>query len=201
MLFERAGNRAYENGSGGAFIDHVDSEGFDFFSPRGYDKIYREGKKVPSNLIDISVPMIAAVDGPATVHSEYVLLADIVIATRDTVLGQGALRLRDPFALAGGHWLHPWPHVRAHATDHRRRASEGARRGQRDRSAPASWIGHARSRGASRTSCRILLFAESGPRQGTARRRVESTDGRRDNHDRPKRTMRRSIENRQPRAT
>src|SRR6267378_2754137 len=33
-------------GAGEAFIDQMDVEGFDFFSPRGYDKIYREGKKV-----------------------------------------------------------------------------------------------------------------------------------------------------------
>jgi enoyl-CoA hydratase/carnithine racemase len=43
-------------GAGEAFIDRIDGEGFDFFSPRGYDKIYREGKKILSNLIDIPVP-------------------------------------------------------------------------------------------------------------------------------------------------
>jgi enoyl-CoA hydratase/carnithine racemase len=72
-------------GAGEAFIDRIDAEGFDFASPRGYDKIYREGKKVPANLIDIPAPVIAAVNGPVTVHSEYVLLCDIVIATPDTI--------------------------------------------------------------------------------------------------------------------
>jgi len=101
-------------GAADAFIDRIDPEGFDFFSPRGYDKIYREGKKVLSNLLDIPVPVIAALNGPTTVHSEYVLLADIVIATPDTVFqGQAALRLRDragrrhSLALAGGHRLDP----------------------------------------------------------------------------------------------
>ncbi len=65
-------------GAGEAFIDQMDVEGFDFFSPCGYDKIYREGKKVLANLIDIPVPVIAALNGPTTVHSEYALLADIV---------------------------------------------------------------------------------------------------------------------------
>jgi enoyl-CoA hydratase/carnithine racemase len=32
-------------GSGDAFMDTIDGEGFDFFSPAGYDKIWREGKK------------------------------------------------------------------------------------------------------------------------------------------------------------
>jgi hypothetical protein len=51
-----------------------DPDGFDFFSPRGYDKIYREGKKVLMNILDIVVPMIAAVNGPARLHSEYIRL-------------------------------------------------------------------------------------------------------------------------------
>src|SRR5258705_5012202 len=33
-------------GAGEAFIDRIDSVSFDFFSPRRYDKIYREGYKV-----------------------------------------------------------------------------------------------------------------------------------------------------------
>jgi enoyl-CoA hydratase/carnithine racemase len=72
-------------GSGGAFMESISPEGFDFFSPRGFDKIYREGKKVLSNILDIEVPMIAAVNGPVRLHTEYVLLADIVLATPATV--------------------------------------------------------------------------------------------------------------------
>jgi len=72
-------------GAGDAFMDSISPEGFDFFSPRGYDKIYREGKKVLMNLLDIEVPVIAALNGPVRLHSEYVLLADIVLATPTTV--------------------------------------------------------------------------------------------------------------------
>ena len=72
-------------GSGSAFMESISPEGFDFFSPRGYDKIYREGKKVLMNILDIEVPLIAAVNGPVRLHSEYVLLADIVLATPATV--------------------------------------------------------------------------------------------------------------------
>src|ERR1700740_1403154 len=62
-------------GSGDAFMETITPDGFDFFSPRGYDKIYREGKKVLMNLLDIPVPVIAALNGPTTVHSEYALPA------------------------------------------------------------------------------------------------------------------------------
>jgi enoyl-CoA hydratase/carnithine racemase len=72
-------------GSGSAFMASISPEGFDFFTPQGYDKIYREGKKVLMNILDIEVPLIAAVNGPVRLHSEYILLADIVLATPSTV--------------------------------------------------------------------------------------------------------------------
>ena len=72
-------------GSGDAFMESNQSEGFDFFTPQGYDKIDREGRKVLMNILDIEVPLIAAVNGPVRLHSEYILLADIVLATPSTV--------------------------------------------------------------------------------------------------------------------
>src|SRR6201997_822962 len=72
-------------GSGNAFMETISPEGFDFFTPQGYDKIYREGRKVLMNILDIEVPLIAAVNGPMRLHTEYVLLADIVLATPSTV--------------------------------------------------------------------------------------------------------------------
>jgi enoyl-CoA hydratase/carnithine racemase len=72
-------------GSGTAFMESITPDGFDFSSPRGYDKIYREGKKILMNILDIEVPLIAAVNGPVRLHSEYILLADIVLATPSTV--------------------------------------------------------------------------------------------------------------------
>ncbi|MBA3878988.1 MAG: crotonase [Sphingobium sp.] len=72
-------------GSGDAFMDAIDPEGFDFFTPEGYDKILREGRKVLSNILDIEVPMITALNGPVLLHSEYALLTDIILATPETV--------------------------------------------------------------------------------------------------------------------
>jgi enoyl-CoA hydratase/carnithine racemase len=72
-------------GCGEAFMESISPEAFDFFSPAGYDKIYREGKKVLMNILDIEVPLIAAVNGPVRLHSEYILLADIVLATPSTL--------------------------------------------------------------------------------------------------------------------
>jgi enoyl-CoA hydratase/carnithine racemase len=72
-------------GSGDAFMDTISPEAFDFFSPQGYDKILREGRKVLSNILDIEVPMITALNGPVLLHSEYALLTDIILATPATV--------------------------------------------------------------------------------------------------------------------
>jgi enoyl-CoA hydratase/carnithine racemase len=72
-------------GCGDAFMETISPEGFDFFTPQGYDKIYREGRKVLMNILDVEAPLIAAVNGPARLHSEYILLADIVLATPSTV--------------------------------------------------------------------------------------------------------------------
>ncbi|WP_200828486.1 enoyl-CoA hydratase/isomerase family protein [Mycobacterium sp. 3519A] len=73
-LFHRVGadrdNRVVIlTGSGDAFMDTIAPDGFDFFTPTGYDKIWREGKKILMNILDIEVPMIAAVNGPVVLHS------------------------------------------------------------------------------------------------------------------------------------
>jgi enoyl-CoA hydratase/carnithine racemase len=72
-------------GTGQAFMESISPEGFDFYTPQGYDKIYREGKKVLMNILDIEAPLIAAVNGPVRLHSEYILLSDIVLATPSTI--------------------------------------------------------------------------------------------------------------------
>lgn len=44
-----------------------------------------EGKKLIMNHLDVQAPMIAAVNGPATVHAEMALLCDIVLAAPEAV--------------------------------------------------------------------------------------------------------------------
>ena len=47
---------------------------------RTWDPVYWEGKHLLTNLLDIEVPMISAINGPALRHSEIPLLSDIVLA-------------------------------------------------------------------------------------------------------------------------
>ncbi len=51
-----------------------------------WDKTYWEGKKLLTNLLDIEVPVISAINGSARVHAEIPLLSDIVLAQEDTVI-------------------------------------------------------------------------------------------------------------------
>lgn len=96
-------------GSGDAFMDAISPDGFDFFTPQGYDKILREGRKVLSNILDIEVPMITALNGPVLLHSEYALLTDIVLATPETVFQD---KPHFEFGIVPGDGMHIlWPEV------------------------------------------------------------------------------------------
>ena len=49
--------------------------------PKAWDQTYWEGKRILTSLLDIEVPMISAINGPALRHSEIPLLCDIVLAS------------------------------------------------------------------------------------------------------------------------
>jgi enoyl-CoA hydratase/carnithine racemase len=49
-------------------------------TPAEWDPIYWEGKHLQMNLLNIEVPVISAINGPAYRHAEIPLLSDIVIA-------------------------------------------------------------------------------------------------------------------------
>lgn len=53
-------------------------------TPQYWQRIMRESTDHVLKMLEIPVPVIAAVNGPAPVHAELALLADIVIATPDT---------------------------------------------------------------------------------------------------------------------
>ncbi len=46
-----------------------------------YDRVYWEGRALLMNLLNIEVPVISAINGPAWRHSEIPLLSDIVLAS------------------------------------------------------------------------------------------------------------------------
>ena len=96
-------------GTGEEFCAQIAPEGFDFFTPTGYDKILREGTRILENILNIETPMIAAINGPVSVHSEYALLCDIVLAAEGTYFQDAP---HPAFGIVPGDGLHVvWPEV------------------------------------------------------------------------------------------
>jgi enoyl-CoA hydratase/carnithine racemase len=54
-------------------------------TPAGWVQVYREGRRLYENLLDIPVPMVGIVNGPASGHPALALLCDIVIAAPTAV--------------------------------------------------------------------------------------------------------------------
>lgn len=53
---------------------------------QGWHRLQREGKDLLMNLLDIEVPVIGAINGPAYIHAEIPVLSDIVLASDRTEL-------------------------------------------------------------------------------------------------------------------
>ncbi|MBJ19417.1 MAG: crotonase [Deltaproteobacteria bacterium] len=89
-------------GTGDAFID---AYGWDIPLEDGesWDRIHWEAKRVLSTLLDIDVPIIGAVNGPATIHAELAVLSDITLAS-ETATFQDAAHI--PFQVAPGDGVH-----------------------------------------------------------------------------------------------
>jgi enoyl-CoA hydratase/carnithine racemase len=77
-------------GTGQDFCARGEGDGWDLSRPIGWDKIYREGKAMLRNLLDIEIPIISAVNGPARIHAEIAVLGDIVLAAESAVFQDAA---------------------------------------------------------------------------------------------------------------
>lgn len=100
-------------GTGDAFIEAVDTGNIGnrlpatSMTPGTWDKIYWNAKHLLMDLLDIEVPMIAAVNGAALIHAELAVLCDIVIAA-DHAVFQDAPHF--PSGLVPGDGVHVvWP--------------------------------------------------------------------------------------------
>ena len=76
-------------------------------APRRWDRTYWEGKHLLQNLLDIEVPMISAINGPALRHSEIPLLSDIVLASEEATFQDSAHFINGLTPGDGVHVLYP----------------------------------------------------------------------------------------------
>jgi enoyl-CoA hydratase/carnithine racemase len=82
IAFDRNNKVLVITGTGDRFMTEIDGASLgDITKPMASDITYMEGRRIPQRLADLEMPIVAAVNGPASVHSEYALIADIVIAS------------------------------------------------------------------------------------------------------------------------
>src|SRR5580698_6792160 len=75
---DRANKIVILTGAGGTFIGDVEWTSFgDVDDPGIWSRIHDEGVQTLENIANIRVPMIAAIEGAAHIHSDYALLASI----------------------------------------------------------------------------------------------------------------------------
>jgi enoyl-CoA hydratase/carnithine racemase len=87
-------------GTGDSFIDQIDGPSLgEIFRPATWEKTRVEGAKVLQRLLELPIPVVGVANGPATVHSEYLLVADIHIASERASYGDFP---HPAFGLTGG---------------------------------------------------------------------------------------------------
>lgn len=75
---------------------------------RGWERSSWKGRHMLMNLLDIDVPIICAVNGPAVRHAEMPLMCDIVLASDDTVFQDGSHLLWGGVPGDGAHVVYPY---------------------------------------------------------------------------------------------
>jgi enoyl-CoA hydratase/carnithine racemase len=95
-------------GTGDEFCTVLDSASF-AAAQSGWDVIWWEGKRLLQNLLGIDVPVIGVVNGPASVHAEIPVLADIVLASERATFSDSRHFQRGGVPGDGVHVV--WPHL------------------------------------------------------------------------------------------
>lgn len=77
-------------GTGESFCANPPPTGSMTLKSTTWDRVYHEGKHLLMNHLNIEVPMIAAVNGPAHRHAELAVMCDIVLAAEHTTFQDSA---------------------------------------------------------------------------------------------------------------
>ena len=78
---DRANKIVILTGAGGEFIPNIDFSSFgNVADPGVWSQVHDEGVQILENIANIRVPVIAAIEGRAHIHSEYALLANVIVA-------------------------------------------------------------------------------------------------------------------------
>jgi len=94
-------------GTGSAFLDRYDfeMETLSQVDPMAWWLIQQDAKKIMLDFLEVEQPIIVALNGPVSVHSQIPMLADIILATPDTTISD--THLPEVFPGDGHHIV--WP--------------------------------------------------------------------------------------------
>jgi enoyl-CoA hydratase/carnithine racemase len=96
-------------GAGENFCAEIDFATFDLSSAQGWDHVIYEGRRLLTNLLEIPVPVVSAVNGPVLFHPEIPVMSDVVIASETASFQDGP---HFPSGIVPGDGAHiVWPHV------------------------------------------------------------------------------------------
>ena len=96
-------------GTGASWCEDIDAGSFKLGTAGDWDLTFYDGRRLLGNLLDIEVPVISAINGPARIHPEIPVMSDIVIAS-DTALFQDAPHFMSGIVPGDGAHI-VWPHL------------------------------------------------------------------------------------------
>ncbi len=96
-------------GTGANWCADINAGSFKLSTAGDWDLTFYDGRRLLNNLLDIEVPVISAVNGPARIHPEIPVMSDIVIAS-DTALFQDAPHFMSGIVPGDGAHV-VWPHL------------------------------------------------------------------------------------------
>ncbi len=95
-------------GTGEQFCARIDDSLAEFDSAL-WDELFHDARRLLTNLLEIEVPVITAVNGRASVHAELGVLGDIVLAAEDAFFQDAAHFRHGTVPGDGVHVI--WPHL------------------------------------------------------------------------------------------
>ena len=96
-------------GTGSDYCVDINAGSFKLSTAGDWDHIIYDGRRLLTTLLDIEVPVIAAINGPVRIHPEIPVLADVVLAA-DTVIFQDAPHFMSGIVPGDGAHI-VWPHL------------------------------------------------------------------------------------------
>lgn len=96
-------------GTGASWCEEIDAGSFKLGTASDWDLTFYDGRRLLGNLLDIEVPVISAINGPARIHPEIPVMSDIVVAS-DTTLFQDAPHFMSGIVPGDGAHV-VWPHL------------------------------------------------------------------------------------------